>query len=40
VALPLAAQVAGAASIGLWSLVIVFGRLIPYLPSWIEGVMP
>ena len=40
VAVPLAAQVAGAASIGLWSLVIVFGRLIPYLPSWLEGVMP
>lgn len=40
VVVPRAAQVAGAASIGLWSLVIVFGRLIPYLPSWIEGVMP
>ncbi len=32
--LPRAVRVAGLASISLWSLVIVFGRLIPYLPSW------
>ncbi len=34
---PRAARFAGIASIGLWSLVIVCGRLIPYLPSWIPG---
>lgn len=34
------ARFAGVASISLWSLVIVFGRLIPYLPSWIPGVIP
>ena len=34
VLLPPAARFAGAASIVLWSLVVVFGRLIPYLPSW------
>lgn len=33
-ATPRAFQVAGLASIALWSLVIVGGRLIPYLPSW------
>ncbi len=33
-ALPPAARIAGYASIGLWTLVIVCGRLIPYLPSW------
>lgn len=32
--LPLNARIAGLASLSLWSLVIVFGRLIPYLPSW------
>lgn len=37
---PRAARFAGVASIGLWSLVIVCGRLIPYLPSWIPGVIP
>ena len=37
---PRSARFAGVASIGLWSLVIVFGRLIPYLPSWIPGVIP
>lgn len=37
---PRSARFAGVASIGLWSLVIVFGRLIPYIPSWIPGVMP
>lgn len=35
--LPLPARVAGLASLSLWSLVIVFGRLIPYLPSWYAG---
>jgi hypothetical protein len=33
-ATPRAFRLAGAASIVLWSLVIVGGRLIPYLPSW------
>lgn len=32
--LPFPARAAGFASLGLWSMVIVFGRLIPYLPSW------
>lgn len=31
---PASFRLAGAASILLWSLVIVGGRLIPYLPSW------
>jgi hypothetical protein len=38
--IPGAARFAGVASIGLWSLVIVFGRLIPYLPSWVPGELP
>ncbi len=33
-ALPRSARLAGLASLVLWSLVIVLGRLIPYLPSW------
>jgi hypothetical protein len=33
-ALPRAARLAGAASLMLWSLVVIFGRLIPYLPRW------
>ncbi|HXC58051.1 MAG TPA: DUF6644 family protein [Steroidobacteraceae bacterium] len=37
---PRAVRFAGVASITLWSLVIVSGRLIPYLPSWIEGAIP
>ena len=32
--LPWSVKYAGAASLGLWTLVIVFGRLIPYLPTW------
>jgi len=32
--LPWNVKYAGAASLGLWTLVIVFGRLIPYLPHW------
>ena len=32
--LPRSVKYAGAASLGLWTLVIVFGRLIPYLPNW------
>jgi len=32
--LPRAAKLAGSASLVLWSLVIIFGRLIPYLPRW------
>jgi hypothetical protein len=32
--LPLSVRSAGLASLVLWSLVIIFGRLIPYLPSW------
>ena len=31
---PRSFRIAGAASIVLWSLVIIGGRLIPYLPSW------
>ena len=31
---PATARFAGAASLVLWSLVVVAGRLIPYLPSW------
>lgn len=31
---PQAARVAGLASLGLWTAVIICGRLIPYLPSW------
>lgn len=34
VALPPSARAAGLASLVLWSLVIAFGRLIPYLPAW------
>lgn len=37
---PRAARFAGFASIALWSLVIVAGRLIPYLPSWVPGEIP
>ena len=33
-ALPASARAAGLASLVLWSLVIAFGRLIPYLPAW------
>jgi hypothetical protein len=33
-ALPPSARAAGLASLVLWSLVIAFGRLIPYLPAW------
>jgi hypothetical protein len=33
-ALPRAARIAGLTSIGLWLLVIVFGRLIAYIPHW------
>lgn len=32
--LPKGVKYAGIGSIGLWSLVIICGRLIPYLPSW------
>jgi hypothetical protein len=32
--LPVSVRAAGLASLVLWSMVIVFGRLIPYLPSW------
>jgi hypothetical protein len=32
--LPRAARIAGLTSIGLWLLVIVFGRLIAYIPHW------
>lgn len=31
---PSSFRYAGFASLGLWTLVIVFGRLIPYLPTW------
>jgi len=31
---PWSFRYAGFASLGLWTLVIVFGRLIPYLPTW------
>lgn len=34
VVLPTPVRLAGLASIVLWSLVIVCGRLIPYIPSW------
>lgn len=34
VVLPAPVRLAGLASIVLWSLVIVCGRLIPYIPSW------
>lgn len=39
-AAPARARVAAAASIGVWTLVITFGRLIPYWPSWTPGVLP
>lgn len=39
-AAPARARMAAAASISLWTLTIVFGRLIPYLPSWTPGVLP
>jgi len=39
-ATPRAARLAGIASITLWSLIIVSGRLIPYLPSWVPGGIP
>lgn len=32
--LPSSVRYAGIASFGLWTLVVVCGRLIPYLPSW------
>lgn len=32
--LPSSVRYAGLASFGLWTLVVVCGRLIPYLPSW------
>jgi hypothetical protein len=32
--LPRSFRYAGAASLGLWTLTIVCGRLIPYLPAW------
>ena len=32
--LPRNVKYAGAASLVLWTLVIIFGRLIPYLPQW------
>lgn len=32
--LPSSVAYAGVASFGLWTLVVVCGRLIPYLPSW------
>lgn len=32
--LPVSVKYAGAASLFLWTLVIVSGRLIPYIPSW------
>lgn len=32
--LPSSVALAGVASFGLWTLVVVCGRLIPYLPSW------
>ena len=32
--LPPSVRYAGLASLTIWTLVIVFGRLIPYLPSW------
>jgi hypothetical protein len=32
--LPTSVRYAGIASFGLWTLVVVCGRLIPYLPSW------
>jgi hypothetical protein len=32
--LPLSARLAGASSLLLWTLVIIAGRLIPYLPTW------
>jgi hypothetical protein len=32
--LPLSARFAGYASLSLWTLVIVFGRLIAYIPHW------
>jgi hypothetical protein len=32
--LPRNVRYAGAASLALWTLVIIFGRLIPYLPRW------
>lgn len=34
--LPAGVKLAGLASLLLWTLVIVCGRLIPYLPSWTE----
>jgi hypothetical protein len=37
---PRSARFAGAASVTLWSLIIVFGRLIPYLPGWVSGEIP
>jgi hypothetical protein len=40
ITLPRPARFAGLASITLWSLVIVSGRLIPYLPSWVPGAIP
>ena len=33
-ALPVNAQLAGLASLVLWTLVIICGRLIPYIPAW------
>jgi len=33
-ALPASVRFAGLASLSLWSLVIICGRLIPYLPQW------
>ncbi|MBS0349037.1 MAG: hypothetical protein JSR69_21535 [Proteobacteria bacterium] len=33
-ALPANAQLAGLASLVLWTLVIICGRLIPYIPAW------
>ena len=31
---PRSVRYAGLASLSIWTLVIIFGRLIPYLPSW------
>jgi hypothetical protein len=33
-ALPASFRYAGLASLAIWTLVIVFGRLIPYIPDW------
>jgi hypothetical protein len=32
--LPSSVRYAGIASFGLWTVVVVCGRLIPYLPTW------